>query len=202
MSRLYLDHQCCGKTWLPTELWSKEPCLSAPGVTDKMLLHASLTTATLKPRCFSSFIPQALNSCLLVSFCSVTGLFAGAVGQSVTKNSQAEGQDATFIEKIYTYLHYPETFTIKGYLQLYASSRTQAIGDDLTWDIITIELTRTTEALAHHENWSELHHFKASQPSLRLLLWHPRGTSISNAVLEYRIILPITHTLANIQAIE
>lgn len=51
--------ECCGRTWLPTELWSKGLHLSAPGVTDTMLLRASLTTVTLKTRCFSSFIPQA-----------------------------------------------------------------------------------------------------------------------------------------------
>lgn len=53
--------ECCGKTRLPAELWSTELCLSAPGVTGTMLLYASLTTATLKTRCFSSFIPQGLT---------------------------------------------------------------------------------------------------------------------------------------------
>lgn len=153
------------------------------------------------------------DSCLLVCFCSITVLFAGAVGQSVNrKNGQGGVKDATFIQ-IFTQL-YPILCEqghnctalqplLRGVTSAWCFFQDTAIGltQHLTWDTIT-EFTHTTELLCHHENQSELHHFKASQPSLRMFLWHLRDTSIPNTVFEYKIMSPITHTLADIQAIE
>lgn len=187
------------KIWICQHLGLLRQCLTDHSYIQNKVLLIIYTSGT--------------DSCLLICFCSISVLFAGAVGQSVNrKNGEAGGQDATFIQ-IFTKL-YPilcEQAHNCTALQPFLTSVTSALcffqdtaiglTQHLTWDTIT-EFTHTTELLCHHEDQSERHHFKASQPSLRMFLWHPRDTSISNMVFEYKIMSPITHTLADIQAIE
>ena len=119
--------ECCGKTRLPTEPWSKELCLSAPGVTNTMLLHASLTTVTLKTRGFSSFISQALTPACWYLFAQSLCFLQTLLDNLWTRRMvRQEGKVPPSYRKdnlhvatpcsMWTgpYLHYPETFTIKG----------------------------------------------------------------------------------------